>query len=182
MDALPTEALIESKYREVFGAAVRPGFATYLDHAPRSDCMATLGYRRAGCESLGLEIYLDEPIEKVASAAFARSIERAAIVEIGNFAAANAFAMIDLWGAAANDLGASSEVAVATLTEPLRRIFARIGVPIVELANADPARIGGGSEWGRYYDHDPKVCAGVIVEGQDALARFHARRGAKAAA
>jgi hypothetical protein len=170
--------LIEQGYHRAFGASVHPAFAAYFDRAARA---ATLGYRLAGEEPLGLEAYLDAPIELVVADAMGKQVTRDAIVEIGNFVADNAFAMIELWGAAANDLGGSSEVVVATLTAPLRQTFARIGVPIVELADADPKRIGAGVEWGRYYEHDPKVCAGLIAEGQRALNAF-ARRRARIAA
>lgn len=177
MNPCRIEDLIAHRYREVFGATVRPGFSDYLGQAS-----AALGYRRATAAPLFLEAYLEEPVESAASRALGREVCREAIVEIGNFAAQNALAMIELWGAAANDLGGSSEVAVATLTAPLRRMFGRIGMPIVELAPADPAQVGAGPEWGSYYASDPKVCAGLIVAGQQALAAFQRRRSARAAA
>ena len=44
--------------------------------------------------------------------------------------------MIELWGAVANDLGGSSEVAVATLTAPLRRMpFATGALDAVQALN-----------------------------------------------
>lgn len=177
MDPCRIENLIAHRYREVFGATVRPAFSDYLGQGG-----ATLGYRRATATPLFLEAYLGEPVEVASSRALGREVRREAIVEIGNFAVENASTMIELWGAAANDLGGSSEVAVATLTAPLRRTFARIGVPIVELAAADPARVGAGAEWGSYYASDPMVCAGFIAAGQRALAAFQARRPARAAA
>ncbi|WP_240197828.1 thermostable hemolysin [Novosphingobium sp. P6W] len=42
-----------------------------------------------------------------------------------------------------------------------------------------PARAEQADEhaaWGRYYESDPQVCAGFIAQGQDAIARFLARR------
>lgn len=102
---------------------------------------------------------------------------REAIVEIGNLAADNVWSMIALWGEAANDLGGSSEVVVATLTAPLRRMFARMGVPVQELASAKPERLGTDvAAWGSYFALDPVVCAGPIAEGQRAIARFLTRR------
>jgi hypothetical protein len=104
-------------------------------------------------------------------------------VEIGNFAADNALVMLELWGAVANDLAGSSEIAVATLTAPLRRIFDRVGLPFVSLAAARPERIGEGAAlWGSYYQQDPQVCAGPIADGQAAIAQWRARRPARAAA
>lgn len=176
----PSE-LIRRKYQEVFGANLRPAFDIWMQ--PSSGTAAALGYRRADPQALYLETYLDCPVEDLASAALGRKIDRSSIIEIGNFAADNALAMVELWGRAANDLGRNGEIAVATLTAPLRRMFARIGVPIVELAPARPERLGGqAGQWGSYYASDPIVCMGAIAEGQAAISAFLARRQTKAAA
>jgi len=175
--------LIRRKYREAFGAQLSPSFASYLGCAGSGDCGAALGYRRAGEDPLFLEAYLDEAIEDTVSRVFGRPVTRESIIEIGNFAADNAMSMVALWGAAANDLAGSGEVAVATLTSPLRRMFARIGVPIVELAEARPERLDAdAAEWGSYYQTDPRVCAGLIAEGQEAIAAFLGRRQRRKAA
>ncbi|MDD3797591.1 MAG: thermostable hemolysin [Novosphingobium sp.] len=176
-------SLICRRYRDVFGAALTPSFDRYIgcDREGLSD--AALGYCRAGEAPLFLECYLDRPVEDLVSAAFGRAVARGQIVEIGNFAADNAMAMVELWGAVANDLGAAGEVAVATLTAPLRRMFARIGVPITILGAARPERLGpDGGEWGRYYEFDPQVCAGIIADGQRAIAAFMERRQRREAA
>jgi hypothetical protein len=183
MPDIQDTSLIRRKYRDVFGASIAPAFGNYLSHEGHGQSDAMLGYRRAGEERLFLEAYLDRPVEHEVSDALGRRIARQAIVEIGNFAADNALAMIELWGAAANDLGGRNEVAVATLTAPLRRIFARIGIPVAELAPALPGRLGGNTgEWGRYYETDPRVCAGIITDGQDAIVDFLARRAGRQAA
>lgn len=173
--------LIGRKYREVFGASAWPCFTDWI-RAEGVPC-AALGYRRASSGSLFLEAYLERPVDEVVSAALGRPVARDAIVEIGNFAADNAIAMVELWGRAANDLGGNGEIAVATLTAPLRRMFARIGLPIMPVAKADPARLENASaEWGSYYATDPLVCIGVIADGQAAISAFLARRNRKAAA
>lgn len=170
-------SLIRRKYHDVFGASIAPTFGSYLSREGAGQAGAILGYRRAGEDRLFLEAYLDRPVEEEVGRAFGRPFTRNAIVEIGNFAADNALAMVSLWGAAANDLGGTNEVAVATLTAPLRRTFARIGIPIAVLAPATPERLGEASgAWGKYYEADPRVCAGIIAEGQQAIAAFLARR------
>jgi hypothetical protein len=140
-----------------------------------------VGYRRAADEALFLERYLDAPVEELVSRAIGRPTRRENIVEIGNLAADDAFAMIELWGTAANDLGAACEVAVATLTAPLRSMFARIGLPLAVLAPAIIERSDNPADWGRYYESDPKVCAGVIADGQRAIGAFLSRRRRAAA-
>lgn len=179
MGLIPQATLVGRKYREVFGASVKAGYAEWMSRGQA----AALGYRRAGSDPLFLESYLDEPVEAMASRAFGRAIERTAIVEIGNFAADNALAMVDLWGSAANDLGAASEVAAATLTAPLRRMLQRIGLPLVEIASARPERLGPDARhWGSYFAQDPVICLGEIASGQAAIASFLARRARRAAA
>ena len=176
-------ALIDRKYREILGACIAPSFDSWLHCGSDVARSAALGFRRASAEPLFLEAYLDQPIEKQVSTILNRPVPREMIVEIGNFAAENATAMIALWGAAANDLGGSAEIAVATLTAPLRRMFMRIGIPIEVIAPATPDRLGKASvEWGRYYSLDPKICVGVISEGQKAISNFVERRSVRVSA
>ena len=175
----PHTDLIRRKYRESFGASARPQYPAWMEasSAAATATGAALGYRRAGAEPLYHEAYLDAPVETLVASALGHAVARDAIVEIGNFAADNALAMVELWGTAANDLGGTSEIAVATLTAPLRRMFARIGVRVVRIAPARPDRLAGDAAiWGSYYRHDPWVCAGVIAEGQAAIAAFLSRR------
>lgn len=175
--------LIRRKYREVFGASIKPAFGDWHEAGSQGRATAALGYRRAGSDPLFLEDYLDVAIETLVSERIGHPVAREAIVEIGNFASDNALAMIELWGAAANDLGGQGEVAVATLTAPLRRMFARIGLPFSVIAPACPDRLGADSaDWGSYYDLDPQVCMGVIAEGQCAINSFLVRRKTRQAA
>ena len=176
-------ALISRRYREAFGAVLRPSFQDYRSAEREDRASAALGYRWANAGLLFLECYLDQPIETLVGAVLDRTVQRRQIVEIGNFAADNAIAMVELWGAVANDLAGDGEVAVATLTAPMRKMFRRLGVPIHELASARPdsATINA-ADWGCYYDADPIVCCGLIAPGQEAIARFLARRGRSAAA
>lgn len=180
MDAMRVRSFVDHSYRRTYGARRVATFSEYLTLG--GTCRAALGYRRAGLEPLFLEAYLDVPIENAVSKALCRPVRRDAIVEIGNLAADNAWAMIALWGDAANDLGGTSEVVVATLTSPLRRMFSRIGIPLYQLTRADPARLGDrSSKWGSYYAQDPYVCAGSIADGQRAIAAFLSRRPERAA-
>lgn len=146
----------------------------HVVHARSEQPMAALAVRRAADETLFLETYLELPIEAAVSMAFGRQVERGDIVEIGCLAAAPTPAMLRLWGEAAVSLSDQHRVAVATLTLPLRRMFARVGLPFVELAKADPALLRGAArhDWGRYYETQPFVCAGDIAAGSAALKAF----------
>ncbi|WP_422061487.1 thermostable hemolysin [Sphingopyxis sp.] len=169
--------MIGHRYRETFGANLSPNFAAYISCRTDQESTAALGYARAGIDPLFLEAYLDQPVETLVSAAYSRPVARTQIIEIGNFAAVSPQAMILLWGAAANDLSALGEIAVATLTRPLRHMFRRIGVPIVEIAEARADRLGpAAADWGGYFDQDPRICTGVISDGQQAINAFLDRR------
>lgn len=181
MSDSPEFHLVRRRFMETHGASVRPAFGQYSQIERGDLTRAALGFRRAGDEALFLERYLDAPVEQVVSAAVGKPTARESIIEIGNLAADDAFAMIELWGSAANDLGANCEIAVATLTAPLRAMFARIGVPLTVLAPAGAERADDPEAWGRYYASDPQVCAGIISQGQKAIAAFLARRRRAAA-
>jgi len=173
--------LIRRRYRQVYECNLEPSFGTYAHSRRCGETRAQVGYRRATTGPLFLESYLDRPVEDAVSAALGRPIGRDSIVEIGNLAADDAFALVQLWAGVANDLGATCEVAVATLTAPLRAMFVRLGVPILELGVAHADRAAGGTDWGSYYAADPRVCVGSIAQGQSALAAFFARRRSQAA-
>lgn len=173
--------LVRRRFREAHGAHVQPAYENMMAQSRGGVVKAALGYRRAGAHPLFLERYLDAPVEQILSHALGQDVHRETVLEIGNLAAEDAPSLIALWGAAANDLGSQCEVAVATLTADLRRMFSRIGVPMLLLAPADASRTEQPSSWGRYYDCDPWVCAGLIDEGQRAISAFLARRRSLAA-
>jgi hypothetical protein len=177
----PDCELLQRRYTQVHGCSILPGFRSYLNCKRAGAVQAQVGYRRAFAEPLFLENYLDAPIELVLSTTLRRAVPRETIVELGNLAADDATALVELWARAANDLGSDCEIAVATLTAPLRAMFTRLGLRLIELAPADMARIEQPEIWGRYYTSDPRVCAGFIAEGQQALARFFSRRRSQAA-
>ena len=133
--------------------------------------LAVLAYRRAAEEALFLETYLSAPIEKLVSGAMGRDVGRAAIVEIGCLAGMPTSALLTLWRDAARALARDHEIAVATLTIGLRAMFARIGMPFIEIGQADPAKLAPGQtdQWGSYYASQPIVCAGNIRAGLAAL-------------
>jgi hypothetical protein len=169
--------LIEQRYATVHGAT--PAFL--YPHLMAEDRLgrirAACGYRRASAGPLFLESYLDRPVEHALGEAVGRTIPRRDIIEIGNLAADNAPAMVSLWATAANDLGHDSEFVVAVLTAGLRRMFGRLGIGLLEIMPARDDRLGGeAGHWGSYYANDPVVCAGLIADGQQQLARFARRQ------
>lgn len=175
MQAAAVRQLIERRYAIVHGAvpaAEYPHFCV-VDPGGVAGPSAALGFRVASTDRLFLEDYLDDPIELVVSAEFGRVIDRGRIVEIGAHASDRSRATIALWARTARHLDGLADVAVAVLTAPLRSMFARLGISIHEICDADPRRLpDGGEGWGQYYDQSPRVCAGLIAPARPKLAGF----------
>jgi hypothetical protein len=88
-----------------------------------------------------------------------------------------------LWNSAVCELGDDTDIGVAVLIRPLRAMFRRLGITVHELAPARVERLGVlGAHWGSYYENDPVVCAGSLVEARQQLAAFLARRRGAAVA
>ena len=100
------------------------------------------------------------------------------IVEVGAHASRRSRDTLALWAHTAVFLDRRAEIVVAVLTQPMRSMLTRAGVEIFPLAAASPDRVAGGAgPWGRYYDLDPTVCAGLIAPALPKLLR-HAGRSA----
>ena len=94
-------------------------------------------------------------------------VSRERIVEVGNLAADKAggslFVILNL---ARHFDRLGFEWVVFTATRELVGIFTRLGLPLLAIASADPARLGDeATDWGSYYDTAPIVVAGRIRLG-----------------
>lgn len=129
--------------------------------------IAATGWRGAGAEALYLERYLDVPIEAAMEELASQTVVRERIVEVGHLAADKPGASIHVILTLAEYLHrVGFEWVVFTATQELIRIFTRLGLPLLALAKADPARLGGDAgAWGTYYDTQPVVVAGRIQLG-----------------
>ncbi len=108
-----------------------------------------------------LEQYLQAPIEQVLEQRLGVTSSRSMLAEVGSLAAVHAQGGRMAIAALAAWLdGAAVTRVVCTATTSLRVLFARAGLDAVELARADVGRLqGGASDWGRYYEADPRVIA-----------------------
>lgn len=125
---------------------------------------AASGYRAAADGPLFLEQYLNYPIETCISDMAGRDVSRNGIIEVGQMAANQPGAGTSLMLRLARFLASEGNDWMAfTATAELRDIIIRLGVPLITLAEADPARLGAGAAiWGRYYAHRPLVvCASL---------------------
>jgi hypothetical protein len=131
-----------------------------------------LGLRHAAESSLFLEHYLDAPAECVLSAAVGMPVARASVIEVGNFAVGAAGGGRWLITALTAHLHCAGYAwAVFTCGPELRNAFRRLGIPLIDIAPADPARLTAGERlcWGRYYDQAPRVMAANVARSHAVL-------------
>lgn len=130
----------------------------------RGAIVAAAGWRSAKDTDLFLERYLDAPIEQSMAHLAPNPISRDRIVEVGHLASQKAGSSVFLFQALANHLSSQGfEWVAATATQELVGIFAKLGLPPLALAAADPQRLREqAGKWGSYYDTQPIVAAGRI--------------------
>lgn len=168
-----TEAFIRDVFARHYNADV-PSFAPNLmlmEDAGR--IVAATGWRCAGNEPLYLENYLDTPIEVAMARLAGQPVRREQIVEVGNLATARPGASLDVILTLARHLDQLGyKWVVFTATSTLVGIFSRLRLPLLALAHANPARLGGeAAAWGSYYETNPIVVAGKIRIALECAAR-----------
>jgi hypothetical protein len=167
------EGFIRSVFARCYGASVTH-FAPNLLLLEQCDrIVAATGWRSAGTEALFLERYLDLPIESAMAKLANVPVERERIVEVGNLAAEKNGGSLHVIHALASHLDRLAyEWVVFTATQELIGIFTRLGLPLLALAKADPARLGAdAADWGSYYATEPVIVAGRIRIAIERLGR-----------
>jgi len=161
------EAFVRAAFARSHAAEVRsfmPSLVGFRDREQR--LRGVLGLRPAASGPLYLEQYLDLPVEAAVAAATGRTLQRTDIVEVGNLAAANCRSAVRMVAELPAYLMAREfSWIVFTATRTVRQILLGFGAPLVELAQANGARVAAGMDsWGGYYDHDPRVFAGYLPD------------------
>lgn len=169
---------VEAMVRNVFYTEYDARIAAFPEHmivvldadgVPR--CAAALRDAQTGFFS---EQYLDRPLEQAIGAARGCVVPRSAVLELGSVAASRPGALLMLLrGFAHVGLEAGYRWGVFTATDRLRRLAQRFSIEIADLGPASASRISNPQDWGRYYEHDPRVCA---VEGLPAEKRLDVAR------
>jgi len=163
------ERFIKLVFRRAYNARISHFLPYLLSMRQGSQMLAALGIRPAAEGELFLESYLDAPIENSLAAHFKCPVDRSRVVEIGNLSSTHgggARALIVTLTAYLS--GAAYEWAVFTATPKVRNNFAKLGIELVPLAQADKTRLGEDQHnWGSYYDQGPMVVAGRIAHGVD---------------
>jgi hypothetical protein len=162
------ETFIRDVYAEHFGArlgALMPILVTLCDCDGR--IQAAAGLRPADLRGLFVENYTAAPIEQVLQTATGERVGRARIIEVGNLATRSPGSARVLFRSMTSWLYEQGfDWVVFAGTIDVRLIFRRMGVDLVALCDADPACLGDARhDWGSYYENQPLVMAGSIVEG-----------------
>jgi hypothetical protein len=154
------EACIATVYEQSFCAHVLGYPKTLIalvDGHDRTLCAAGL---RTPADGFFSETYLDAPIEQVLSAHSGTPVRRGAVFEVTTLASRNAeVSPLFLRRLTVMGKEAGFEWAFFTATLRLRRLLQGLGIPLWDLAAAEPGRLPDASRWGSYYAHAPRVCA-----------------------
>ncbi len=156
------EALIHDIFLRRYSADIK-SFAPQLMLVEQHErVIAAAGWRGAATEPLFLERYLDAPIETLIKQIGGHQVPRDQICEVGNLAAEKPGSSLHVILQLTAYLERKGYTwVVFTATQELIRIFTRLGIPLLALAQADPARLGDSlRDWGSYYDTTPVVVAG----------------------
>ncbi|MCB1775111.1 MAG: thermostable hemolysin [Gammaproteobacteria bacterium] len=170
------EDFVRDAFRHAYGADVRHFMPTLMTlRNDEGTLLAALGVRYAGSAPLFLEQYLDRPVESVLAEAAAMPVDRCRLAEVGNFAVGAAGGGRWLITALTAFLYSGGQSwAVFTCGPELRNAFRRLGIPLLDLAAADPACLADGerASWGSYYDQRPRVMAANVAESHRVLAEL----------
>jgi len=166
------ESFIRNEYREHFDADVREFMPTFLAlHDATGRISAAVGCRSAAFERLFLEIYTEKPIEAMIAERACVNVPREQIAEIGSLAsrdARSAMAIVRALSPYLIDAGFSW--VAFTGADTVVNVLRRLKLEPVALCIADSSKLGASrSAWGSYYDHNPVVMAGRLLDGIEAF-------------
>ncbi len=154
----PVEDAIRAAYWKHFAARLTALPATLVASLSPSGAVESAAGFRFSEHGFFSECYLEAPIELALRDCTGRVVDRRRVVEVCNLISkrpshllqfvANIIDFIEL---------AEADWAVFTATHPLRTILERRGLQMKELVRAERDRVPRPSDWGRYYEHDPRV-------------------------
>ena len=104
------------------------------------------------------ECYLDLPVEIALQHRFGLPVQRSRIIEVCNLAGRKP-GRSQSFIASFIEFAESDEFdwVIFTATKSLRALLERGGLRMTQLARAERFRVANPSDWGSYYEHDPRV-------------------------
>lgn len=166
------EAFIAEEYLDHFDAhldAFMPNLISLHDEAGK--LKAAVGYRAAGTGRLFLEAYTNGPIEQVLHKQSGIDVPREEIVEVGSLACTSGRWAMEIVRALVPALIEAGFSWVAfTGADTVRNVFRRLDLKPISLCIANKTVLGDATrKWGSYYEHNPVVMAGRIIDGVPAV-------------
>lgn len=158
----------ESFIRDVFSQKYGACIEHFMPHLIRlcydetGTCYSVAGYQEAISGSLFVEQYLRQSVDYELSRRIGQTVNRHAIVEVGNLAEAGPGGGRDAIIALVSFLfGAGYQWGVVTAVPQLANGFRRLGLKYVDLGVADANKLSPEKRiaWGSYYDHKPMIRA-----------------------
>lgn len=155
------EAFVLDKFQDCHSATIRELMPLLIDQSLGLNKRAVVGIRPGIERPFFLENYLDDPIEVVLQELAGTDVVREGIVEIGNFAADNVRLGSLLFTILAKGLLlAGYQWMVFTATNQVEKMIGKLGCTQTVLTDANASRVAQSpSDWGSYYDNNPKVIA-----------------------
>ena len=106
------------------------------------------------------QVYLDRPLAQEISLQAGTELQDTDIIEVVSMACPAPIATLPLIDAiTAQGRREGRSWGVFTATGPLMRLLRRTGAALLPLTPARAERLGDATDWGRYYQTDPWVCA-----------------------
>lgn len=163
------ESFISDKFQHHHSAVIREFMPLLIDLGYDSNKNAAVGIRPGVNRPFFLENYIDGSIEDAVKVLAGVSINRENIVEIGNFAASNVRSGGLLFTLLAKVLLlADYQWMVFTATNEVEKMINKLGCRQTILTDANASRVQqSSSDWGCYYDNNPKVIACNLLDTID---------------
>ena len=155
-----SEALVRDTYRRRYGATLgRLPDRLVVICNPTGRPVAAAAVLDAGTGFLS-QSYLDRPVAAAVAERLGRPVDPLDLVEVSSLASGVAGAGSRLLhGLIGQAVGEGRRAGVCTATAELRACLARLGLAVLPIAAADPARRADAWRYGTYYELDPWVVA-----------------------
>jgi len=167
------EQFIHACFKRYYQADIHCFMPTLLSLSDKQGSLqAVLGFRHANDTPLFLENYLDQPVEQLLARRIHAPVDRSRLLEVGNLAVSASGGGRWLITALTAYLSTKhSEWVLFTIGPALQNVFSRLGLELIDLAEARRDRLPAEERtaWGSYYDQKPRVMAGNIAQGYTAL-------------
>jgi len=160
------ERIISEKYHSAHSAHITEFMPILLGMSLGGRSHAALGLRPGHYRPMFLEQYMDAPIEQQVAGLSGKPVDRLSLIEVGNLVVTHRGAGLLMFIVMATAIAkAGFEWMVFTVTDEVERLIRRLDFNPRYLAMADPARLKDRKkQWGHYYDCNPKVMVGSLIE------------------